>query len=187
MSLTTDRKTTVRQRLAPSILPYHRISDDTMKAFNISLFRRDEDTILWIIPIHNERGENVGLIKRDTNTFRDNYEGSINRHKVVFNLNRVLSDVNNTREITITEDLYDCIGLWQAGEHHIVSLLGSKLSNSQFHLIFKFLSPSRIRFILSPNCFDLESRLETISKFASKAYIRIVTSFRRNNTRLLRG
>ena len=148
---------------------------ETMETFDARVIWH-KTKALWFIPVHDEMGKRIGSIARDPISSQDMYHGGFERDSVVFNLNRVIS-FGRGGILTVTEDPYDCVSLWATGERNVVSLLGPKLSNVQFELIFRSMTPSGIRLVLSRTSSAPSSRLQMIEKFATKTYVRVVKAF----------
>lgn len=165
---------------SPSYTPLAEcISPDTLRTFNITEHTTRNST-LWQIPIHDEKGVRVGVLLKNLFTSSEKHYLRINKEPVIFNLNRATEFAHDGGSVTITEDAYDCIRLWEAGERRIVSLLGCGLSESQVSLIFGLMAPNRIRYVFCASRGRDHCRMNTIAMLAQRTYLR-TTVFHRTN------
>jgi DNA primase len=127
--------------------PYiaHRgITEEVAKKFGVGLFPgRGSMSGRVVIPISNERGDLIAYAGRSIDGSDPKYKlpTGFAKSKVLFNLNRVLSEKNSPVEnklVIVVEGFIDCIKVHQAGLSNVVALMGSSMSEEQQKLLSQF-------------------------------------------------
>ena len=94
------------------------------------------------IPIHNAQGELVAYAGRWPGEPPEG-EGKyklpprFRKSLEVYNLHRALSE-DSDAPLVVVEGFFDCIAVWQAGNRHVVALMGSSLSARQEELLLSY-------------------------------------------------
>jgi DNA primase len=94
----------------------------------------------FIIPLHDQIGQLVGYAGRSINDGKDpKYlfppgEKGFHKSHLLFNLHRVVKEVEGDQPVVVVEGFFDCMKVHQAG-FPCVALLGSSLSEQQEEML----------------------------------------------------
>ena len=124
------------------------LTPETIAAFGVGFFTGKGMMAGRVaIPIHNEHGELVAYVGRwPSDEGLPEGEGKyklprgFHKSLVVFNLHRVREHAKE-KGLIVVEGCFDCLRVWQAGYHNVISLLGSSLSDVQEKLIVDAVGP----------------------------------------------
>ncbi|MDP2896374.1 MAG: CHC2 zinc finger domain-containing protein [bacterium] len=93
----------------------------------------------FVVPLHNELGELVGYAGRAVDDREPKYlfpssEKGFHKKYLLFNLHRVVKEMEAEHSVVIVEGFFDCMKVHQAG-FPCVALLGSSLSAEQEEML----------------------------------------------------
>jgi DNA primase len=114
------------------------ITPETASYFGVGCFSgRGSMHNRIVIPIHNERGELVAYAGRSIDNTEPKYKIPSGFHKSLelWNLDRVLALTPKPKRVIVVEGFFDCMKIHQAGYPHVVSLMGSIMSERQEDLL----------------------------------------------------
>jgi hypothetical protein len=147
-----------------------------LEAFDGTIERKRNGERLKI-PIHSAVGVKIGHVLFDCHSGR--MRTVVDDNGAVFNIHRALCTFGDC-ELIITEDVFDCMYMWQGAQRRVVSLMGEVCSAAQYRTIFSNMCPSRIRYVLSGHVLHGPGRLATLEALAKAAYLHIETAVRAN-------
>jgi len=93
----------------------------------------------FIIPLHDQLGQLVGYAGRSIDSKEPKYlfpsgEKGFYKSRLLFNLHRVVKEVEGDQPVVVVEGFFDCMKVKQAG-YPCVALMGSSLSEQQEEML----------------------------------------------------
>lgn len=130
----------------------------------------------FIIPLHDQEGRLVGYAGRSLDESEPKYlfpssDKGFYKSELIFNLHRALARVDAGEPVIVTEGIFDCLKLWQAG-YKAVAILGSSLSETQEHLLatnFK-----QIILLFDGDAAGRKATDECLKRLARRAFVRVI-------------
>ncbi len=129
------------------------------------------------IPIHNRTGQLVAYVGRFPGKPSDGQckyrlPKGFRKSLEVFNIHRA-AEADPRDSLVVVEGFFDCIAVWQAGYHRVVSIMGSALSEPQAQLLTSLVgSYGRILLLFDEDNAGREGRAKTLTRLAPHAYVK---------------
>ncbi len=115
------------------------VSEATARKFGVGVFSgKGSMQGRCVIPIHNEKGELVAYAGRSIDEAEPRYKFPAGFHKSLelFNLHRVIGELNPPQRVVVVEGFFDCVRVSEAG-YACVALMGAAMSEAQEALIIR--------------------------------------------------
>lgn len=132
------------------------------------------------IPIHNASGQLVAYVGRfpgkpPEGKGKYRLPKGFRKSLEVFNFHRA-AEIDPTKPLVVVEGFFDCMSVWQAGFHRVVSIMGSALSEPQADLLIKLTGGSgRMLLLFDEDDAGREGRAKALTRLAPHVYVKVVS------------
>lgn len=133
----------------------------------------------WIgIPIHDARGKLIALAGRwpgapENGQPKYRLPRGFRKSIELFNQHRAIAEPAST-VLVVVEGFFDCMKVWQAGHHRVVSLMGSRLSETQAERLVSIAGDPGIVLLFDGDAAGWKGAFEAARQLQSKVCLQLI-------------
>jgi DNA primase len=150
-------------------------NQETVNHFGLGFCARGMMANRIVIPIENESGELVaycgrGITPEQIESEKYKLPSGFNKSLVVYNLNRQTPGI---KTLIVVESFLSVFRLYQAGVGHVVSCMGSSMSETQEELIINFLGPAgQVLLLLDADAAGNKGSDNCLARLSSQLFVK---------------